>query len=64
MFFDLFTMPKQLHCVEVSETVRKSSHQRKSIVVNGHETEMTPVKNVKTHSLSFSIVKTKFTRQD
>jgi len=57
-------MPKQLHCVEVSETVRKSSHQRKSIVVNGHETEMTPVKNVKTHSLSFSIVKTKFTRQD
>jgi hypothetical protein len=53
MFFDLFTMPKQLHCVEVevSETVRKSSHQRKSIVANGHETEMTPVKNVQTLSL-------------
>ncbi|KAJ6875098.1 hypothetical protein NC652_034731 [Populus alba x Populus x berolinensis] len=46
MLFDLFTMPKQLHCVEVSETVRKSSsHQRKSNVVNGHETEMTPVEN-------------------
>ena len=55
MLFDLFTMPKQLHCVEVSETVRKSSHQRKSIVVNGHETEMTdPVENVKTLSLSFN----------
>lgn len=38
---------RKLHCVEVevSETVRKSSHQRKSIVANGHETEMTPVKN-------------------
>ncbi|KAF9667665.1 hypothetical protein SADUNF_Sadunf15G0047300 [Salix dunnii] len=38
----LFTMPKQLHCVEVSETIRKSRHQRR---VNGHETEKTPVKN-------------------
>nr|TKR90308.1 hypothetical protein D5086_0000234230 [Populus alba] len=37
---------RKLHCVEVSETVRKSSsHQRKSNVVNGHETEMTPVEN-------------------
>ena len=54
MLFDLFTMPKQLHCVEVSETARKSSHQRKSNVVSGHETEMIPVENVKTLSLFFN----------
>ncbi|KAJ6340115.1 hypothetical protein OIU77_007961 [Salix suchowensis] len=32
---------RKLHCVEVSETTRESSHQRS---VNGHETETTPVK--------------------
>ncbi|KAB5524758.1 hypothetical protein DKX38_022507 [Salix brachista] len=32
----------ELHCVEVSETTRESSHQRS---VNGHETETTPVIN-------------------